>query len=341
MKTNLPVIINKEKLPKTVRHPYSFTQQFQKLEFDINELRIVIRMLQVVKGIQQYEKPIQIDINNNVEFIFKVKDLMIDKSKNYHRVYDALKKLREKTITNHDAFIQVGNDKIEAYEMFGFIESPLFSKNNSIVSVKLKEHWFRYLLDLSKGYTQYLAESIFLFSNPYSPKFYFYISHWFEKKGIKLPFDKFIEEFEIPTNYNVSKIEERILIPVRNELDANADKSFNWKFVYADGKELGQKETKRKGTRPIAISIVFYANKNKEIKKLNSFDHAEAQIVLEKFKKAYKLDENDCMMLYGLFRTYSLETYVNLERELKSRWKGLSGKDFLDKITIEARKYNS
>lgn len=340
MKSKLPVIINKESLPKIVRHPYSFTKQFQQLEFDINELRVVVRILQVVKSIQQLDKPIQVDLNNNVELLFKVRDLMIDRSKNYHRVYDALKTLREKTMTNNDTFIQVGEEKIEAVQMFGFIESPSFSKNNSIVSIKLKGYWFKYLLDLSKGYTQYLAESVFLFSNPYSPKFYFIISHWFDKKGMSFSYDLFINEFEIPLNYSTSKIEERILIPVRKELDKHADKSFNWKFIYLDGTELHAEQKKRKGARPKSISMVFYANKDKAPKKLNAFEHAEAQIALDKFKRNYKLDEEECKILYGLFRTYSLETYISVEKELKSRWKGLSGMDFLNKISLEVRKYN-
>lgn len=88
MKTKLlPVLINKDTLPKNIRHPYSFTEQFAKFEFSMNEVRIVIRLLQVIKDIQQYDRPVQIDLNKNVEIRFKVKDLMLTNSKNQHRLH--------------------------------------------------------------------------------------------------------------------------------------------------------------------------------------------------------------------------------------------------------------
>ncbi len=341
MKAKLPVLIDKSTLPKQVRHPYSFTEQYSKFEFSMNEMRIVVRILQVIKDIQQYDKPIQIDINKNVEIRFKVKDLLLTNSKNQPRLHQALKSLRERTITNKNATILDENGQlIPATEMFGFIESAIYSHNNSIVAIKMKDSWFKYLMDLSRGYTQYMAEAVFRFSNPYAPNFYFYINHWFDKKGMTMTFDKFIEKFEIPKDYNISKIESRILHPVRNELNKIAEKSFNWKITYTNGIERSFDEVKPRGRgiKPEKISLVFYSLKDREPKKLTEFDHGRAQVFIGEIKKKYAVATEGANILYGLIRYYGLEVFLNTERELRGRFKGLKDMDFVNRITIEVRR---
>lgn len=337
MKAKLPALINKESLPKNIRHPYSFTHQFTKFEFSIEEIRVVTRLLQVIKGLQQYDKPIQIDINKNVEIRFKVKDLMPENSKNHGRVYIALKSLREKTLKNENAFMDFDGVKVPAVEMFGFIESASYTKNDSVVALRLKDYWFKYLMDLSHGYVQYLADTVFSFSNSYSANFYFFISHWFDKKGLNLDWNKFIEDFDIPIDYNISKIESRILNPVRNELNKMAEKSFNWKIKYSNGIERSFDEIKPRGVKPASISFVFYSIKDKELPKLSPFDHAQAQVFIAKMTTKYKLIGDTPNMLYGMLRSYGLQRFVSTELELKNAFKGLTDMDFLNKISIEVR----
>ncbi|GET29405.1 hypothetical protein [Prolixibacter sp. SD074] len=87
------------------------------------------------------------------------------------------------------------------------------------------------------------------------------MSHWFDKKVTSLSFDKFIEDFEIPKDYNISKIEKRILHPVRDELNKLSEKSFNWKIHYSNGTERGFNEAKPegRGIKPVKITFVFYS----------------------------------------------------------------------------------
>lgn len=342
MKAKLPVLINKDTLPKSVRHPFSFTQQFSKFEFSMNEIRVVIRILQVIKDIQQYDKPIQIDLNENVEIRFKVKDLLTENSSHYERVYDALKSLREKTLKNENAFMDFEGKQVPAVELFGFIESASYTKNNAVVAIKMRDFWFRYLMDLSKGYTQYLAETVFVFSHPFSPRFYFFINHWFDKKGLTLSWEKFISEFEVPKDYNMSKIESRILHPVRNELNKVSEKSFNWKVRYSNGVERSYDEMKLtgRGIKPTHITFVFYSNKEKEPPRLSSFDHAQAQLFIDKMRTRYKLSGDSSNILYGLLRTYGLARFISTENELKRTFHSLTDMDFIDKITHEVRRNN-
>ena len=341
MATKLPILIQTNSLPKQVRHPYSFTQQFAKFKFSINETRIIIRILQVIKDIQQYERPIQIDINKNVEIRFKVRDLMLDNSNAYERVYDALKVLREHTLKNPNAtIIDEKGRKIPATELFGFIETATYSNNNSIVSIKMKDYWFKYLMDLSHGYTQYLADTVFVFTHSFSSRFYFFIKHWSDKEGLTLNYQKFIEDFEIPKDYNLSKIENRILAPVRKELNKVAEKSFNWRITYTNGYERNSEQPKPKGRgiKPSKITLKFYTIEKNEPVKLTDFDHTRAQVFLDELMKKYKLKGDTPNILYGLFRRYGLHLFIATEKELKNLFKGLTDMDFVNKITVEVRK---
>lgn len=328
-------VFNPKEQPTKVQHPYSFTEQFLNFDFNIYEYRIILRILQLIKSAQKRNAGIQIDIENNVELLFQVDHFIVPGHKNHNDIKDAIIALREKTIaknTTLDVEIDGSIVTVDGHEFMGLIERPVWSNNNAFVKFKLNEVWFRYLSDVSKGYTQYLVDVAFVCSSTNTLKMYLFINQWFKSKGKTLSVENFRNEFSIPDSYSISKIVERILEPARTELDAISDRSFNYKFHYADGSERDA-ISPLKGKKVHKVSFVFYTvMKNKSVWELSDHEHVRAQRFLNKIEKRYSLSEEHRKLLYGLFKMYSLPVFVTSELENREILSKFKGKDFIDKI---------
>ena len=333
-------LYNSKEAPKNIQQPYSFTEQMLSFNFSIYELRIIFRILEQIKMFQKRNKNVQIDIDNNVELLFPVSAFMLPNNKNNNDIKQAMIGLREKTIT-HQSYMEVEIDgvleKLPADQFLGMIESPKWAHNNSFVSFKLNETWFRYLNDLSRGYTQYLSSVGFNCSSPEIVKMYSFINHWFKFEGKILKWTNFKKEFNIALSYNTHKIIHRFLIPAKKELDSIADRSFNYTIYYQDGSIYDVKKPV-KGKRVDKISFAFYNNnKNKKFYELSDFEHIEAEKWIKKITYRHKLTETNVKILYSLIQRYSLPYFVATEVEHRKTLKQLKEDAFINAIAAIIR----
>jgi len=264
------MLFKEKEVPKNVQQPYSFTEQLLSFNFNIYELRILFRILQLLKVSQKHKVQHQIDIHNNIELLFPVKSFMIEGHKNNDDIRNALISLREKTVKNASTItVEIDGElqELAADQFVGVIDNPKWAHNNSLVSLKLNEAWYRYLIDVSRGYTQYLVDVAFQCSSPEIVKMYQFINQWF-KKGKTLKITNFKKEFSVHPKYNTSKIIDRLLDPAKKELDAISDRSFNYALFYTDGSKRDPNNP-IKGKRVDKITFAFYNNhKNKKLYEL-------------------------------------------------------------------------
>lgn len=327
-----------EKQPKNVQQPYALTRQLLKFKYTIHEWRVLLRILQLLKHQQTLDHAVQIEVDNTIRFTFPVKSFMVIGHKNHGEVKKALLSLREKsveTLSHIEVNTGKGREFLEATEFSGIIERPKWSHNNSMVEFSLNENWYRFLVDLSKGYTQYLAEVAFLCSSPESVKFYQYINHWWDKKGLTLKISTFKKEFDISDSYRTQHIVDRFLDPIKEELDRISDRSFNYSLIYADGTERTGKGIRGKSVSKITLK--FYSTSKAE--KLNAdFSHERTEAFINEINRRYTLDKDSRGILYTLIKTYSVNHFRAAERDNRVVLKGLKNKDFISKLTEYVRK---
>ncbi|MDE3744021.1 replication initiation protein [Maribacter polysaccharolyticus] len=334
-------VYNPKTAPKNINQPYSLTRQLQSFDYSIHELRIVFRILEMIKKHQFTDQGAQLELDNRVQFQYPVSAFMVDGHKNHDKVREAIKNLRDKSIAQ-DVVMEIyekGVKKSIPGEKFSaLIEDPIYAKNNSYVQFHISSDWFHFLTDLVHGYTPYVSNIAFQCSRLETVKFYQFISHWFKQGGRTLKMNSFKKEFGIPKTYNVSKIESRILRPIKQELDRLSDKSFNYTILYTDG-------TARDPQRPIRgktvdkITISFYQNhKNTKTYSLDSFEHKETNKWLLKIKPRYKLTEEEKVMLYGTIRYHGYLYVSNLEVDNRKSLKKFEGREFLDALNKIIRK---
>ena len=298
----------KETSPKNILQPYSFTRQLLSFDFNITEMRILFRIFGMIKSVQKLPNSgYQIDIEQNVTLLFPVSAFMLPGHKNHNDIRQAAKSLREKTVeraVKMEVEIDGIIEQLDADEFFGVIESFTYAHNNSFMSLKVKEAWFRYLSDVSGGYTTYLANVAFNCSSTETVKMYMFINHWFKSKGKTLKMANFRTEFNIPDSYNISKIVSRILDPCRAELDSIADRSFNYTLYLANGEKRDPNNPK-KGFRVDKIIFTFYTNhKNKSFYELSDHEHIEVQKWLKRITKRYSLETGTEQILYASVQRY-------------------------------------
>ena len=340
-------VYNPKEAPANIQQPYSFTRQLLGFEYNIHELRILFRILELIKTHQIRNKGVQIDIDNNVTLQFPVQAFMVPGHKNNGEIRSALIALREKTISK-EVLMEVFSDgetkTVKAEQFLGLIEKPTYTYNNSFVELKLNDSWFSYLSDLTKGYTQFASNIAFNCSSTETVKLYQFINHWFKNKGKTLKISSFKKEFNIGKGYSISKIVDRFLEPSKNELDRIGDRSFNYVFFYSDGNTRDPKNP-IKGKIVSKITFTFYTNtKNVDKFALSDFDHKEATKWLKRIKPRYNLTNIEVSMLYGTIQRHSYAYIFSLEKDYRKILKKLEGMEILSELSkfigIENKKRN-
>ena len=243
----------KPHLPEIIRQPYQLTANFIKFKFSAGENRIVVRILQRIKVHQEINYTPQINLDGNVSLQFHYRDLLLDTDNAKERLDANLQGLREKTLPV-ESIMTVDGKKEKSVKLIGVIEKPEWTKNRSHVQINLDSGFYGFLTDLSKGYTEYLAESSFNLTGTYNIKFYYYVRQWLQTGGRRVTLEQFRKELEIPadkyTTNTSSAFKQKIIDPAKDMLDEIADVSFN----YSDVKE---------GRRTIGYNFKFYKTNNK------------------------------------------------------------------------------
>lgn len=280
--------------PEIIQHPYQLTANFIKWKFSPGENRVLIRMLQRIKLNQEQDKNLQIDFNNQVSLRFHWRDLMLPNDNASGRLKVDLTKLREKSI-QIPSTIEINGNVEKSLLTTGIITETNWDLNNSYVDIKLNDQWYLFLLDLSKGYTEYNGVVAYKLNSSYTIKMYYFICHWFDKPGITLTIENIRKEFDIPldkyTIKTASRIKSRILEPAKKNLDKYSDKSFNYTPV-------------KEGRKIIGFSFVFYSTKNdKDNKKV--VDWKVVNSFLDEINKEFVLVKEQRARMIGLIKKYT------------------------------------
>lgn len=284
-------INKKTNLPEVIRQPYQLTANFIKFKFSAGENRIIVRILQRIKVHQEINYTPQVNLDGNVSLQFHYRDLLLDTDNAKERLDDNLQGLREKTLPV-ESIMTVDGKKEKSVKLIGVIEKPEWTKNRSHVQINLDSEFYGFLTDLSKGYTEYLAESSFNLTGTYNIKFYYYVRQWLQTGGRRVSLEQFRKEMEIPddkyaTN-TASAFKQRIIDPAKTMLDEIADVSFN----YSDVKE---------GRRTVGYSFKFYKTNNKAPIRHNV---ERVEEIFQLLEGNFELSKADKSRLIGIMNKY-------------------------------------
>lgn len=292
----------KIKLPDVVRQPYQLTANFVKFNFSAGENRVLVRVLQRIKVHQEIDYSPQIDLNGNISLQFHYRDLMLDTDNAKERLDTTLAGLREKTLPISSK-MEVDGKEEETVKLVGVIEKPEWTLSRSHVKLNLDAGFYGFLTDLSKGYTEYLAESSFNLQGTYNIKFYYYIRQWFDMGGRTVhSLQQFRNELEIPDNLyqknTSSAFKQKIIDPAKKMLDEIADVSFNYSEI-------------KKGRKIVGFTFKFYKTNNKAPVRHNV---ERIEEIFSLFEANFKLSKEDKSRLVGLMNKYQfsfLKTLIN------------------------------
>lgn len=315
-----PIKIDVGKLPRRVSQPYQLTKNFN---FNIHESRIVIRILQQIKQHQYIEVGQQIDIENNVIMRFRPKDLTV--SNDLKLVYKALSTIREKEIILNGKENYEGKE-VETRTITGFISEAKYATNNSFVDIKLNLEWYSFLVDLSPGFTPYLANFGFTTSNEYHLAIYQYICNWYKPgkfEGITLNESAIRNNFRITEYSDFRKIIDKVLIPAKKEMDQYADKSFE---IHIN--RLTPGAIRGRGAKIIDVTFKFYQVKKEDTN--SGYEPKRAALRIAEVSKIHNLTKQQEAILGALAKKYDLSYLTALEYENRKYLK--TQDDFIEAI---------
>jgi len=292
----------KIKLPDVIRQPYQLTANFVKFNFTAGENRVVVRILQRIKVHQEVDYTPQIDLNGNISLQYHYRDLLLDGDNAKERLDDTLAGLREKTLPITSKMLVDGKEQ-ESVKLVGVIEKPEWTISRSHVKIDLDAGFYSFLTDLSKGFTEYLAESSFNLTGTYNIKFYYYVRQWLKSGGRTVhTLRQFRDELEIPdhkyTNNTSSAFKQKIIEPAKKMLDEIADVSFN----YSDVKQ---------GRKTVGFIFKFYKTNNKTPARHNIERVEEIFALLEGNFMLSKEDKSRLVGLMNKYRFSFLKSVIN------------------------------
>jgi plasmid replication initiation protein len=296
-------VTNKKiKLPEVIRQPYQLTANFVKFNFSAGENRVLVRILQRIKVHQEIDYTPQIDLNGNISLQYHYRDLILDSTNTKERLDEALTGLREKTLPITSKMVVNGKEE-ESVKLVGVIEKPEWTKSRSHVKIDLDAGFYGFLTDLSKGYTEYLADSSFNLTGTYNIKFYYFVRQWLKSGGRTIhTLQQFRNELEIPNDKYTKNVagafKQKIIDPAKKMLDEIADVSFN----YSDIKQ---------GRKTIGFVFKFYQTNNKAPVRYNIERIEEIFSLLE---GNFELSKADRSRLVGLTNKYQftfLKSLIN------------------------------
>lgn len=291
----------KTKLPEVVRQPYQLTANFIKYKFTAGENRIVVRILQRIKVHQEIDYTPQINLDGNVSLQFHYRDLLLESDNAKERLDVNLSGLREKTLPI-ESTMTIDGKKEKSVKLIGVIEKPEWTKSRSHVQINLDAGFYGFLTDLSKGYTEFLAESSFNLTGTYNIKFYYYVRQWLQTGGRKVSLDQFRKEMEIPgekySKNTSSAFKQKIIDPAKKMLDEISDVSFNYSDL-------------REGKKTIGFSFSFYKTNNKGPVRHNV---ERIEEIFELLEGNFELSKSDKSRLIGIMNKYQfsfLKSIIN------------------------------
>jgi plasmid replication initiation protein len=278
----------------TIRHPYQLTANFIKWKFTPGENRVLLKILQRIKHNQVMNVESQLNIQDSVTLRFHWRDLMLDNVNDTKKLREDLKLLRSKSVAIPYTKTIKGVTS-EHERITGLISEADFDFGKSHVELFLNSRWYAFLIDISKGFTEYNSLVAYNLSTTYSIKMYYFINHWFDTGGKTMSIAKIRKEFNIPdekyANDTASAFKKRILDPTKKALDETADRSFS----YSDVKQ---------GRSIVGFKLAFHNTKNHNP---TVIDWKDVNNFLDILERHFKMDTIQRARLSGLVKKYSFQ----------------------------------
>ena len=312
--------------PSVTNFPHQFYNFIEKAmknkneehPFTIHAFRVLLIILSVVKK-DQLIKSSQLELfdndwhntnkgtNDQVQFFFKLKDLIPKGSKNYHHAKDGLSfyvnfVLKENFVINGNKVSLEGS----------IINNLVYNEGqNKGVKFYMHSYWYKEFLDISRYYNKIATETIFTISTLQSYFFYLFLLK-LEKKDdpgfIDLKLETLNEKFM--TNYkHWSKAEDCFLKPIKSMLDRNAERSFNYTI----------------GVN--SVRIIAYLTSKIAPNQLSDEEY-KVQKTMRYKRLKYKLNDMQANTLSVLYKTYSYGI-VHMATSRKKHLKDLKGQEYI------------
>ena len=322
MKTKVKQIIegkNKNSLPEVSRIPnilnnYLLGNKDKKLS--IHSLRIILVILSSIKD-KQLRDDYQLSLFNEdwfdtdksttytTQFNFYLKDFLPKNSESRELVKEGLKSLVSYTV--EQKFIGEKGNKVTV--VGGLISNLIYNEGKKGVKFEMNAYWYKVFVDLSKNYNKFLSSVIFNISSSNALLFYLFLKTL--KEGTTMKMETLNDKLQ--TNYKEWwKIKQKILDPIRNELNKNADLSFNYEI----------KDNK--------ANIVVYDTIN-AVPALQKQDEYLIKKAVHYKKIKYDLSEIEVGILESLYKKYGYDFVYKVTSRKKDLVK-LRGRAYLDKF---------
>ncbi len=244
MKNNIKEIIIKKSgdsippvsnLPKKLNGWVDLALRRDTQKLSIHALRIPFVLLSIIKNRQlRNQSQLQLfdedwfdvtkETMNSIQFNVLLKDFLPKGSKNYRHVIAGFDEL-VKYVTKEEFILENGNVVTLTSSVIG---NFIHNKNAKGVKFDMNSYWYKVFLDISRTYNQIPIDTIFNISELNSFQWYLYLKK-IQGTGTTLLLDSVNDIFKTEHKY-WSKVEERLLRPIKRELDENADLSFNYQI---------------------------------------------------------------------------------------------------------------
>jgi len=310
--------------------------RFAKNDISVHGWRIFWVILATVKTKQQFiQNSTQLDMfqkefgditlkTNSVQFSFLWKDFLPKGSRNYKEVQKGLQELTSYS-EKHIFKNEIGQD---ITVISSIISDVVINKNQQGLKFSMNLVWYKMFL-LLNPYNKFPNNLGFDFNSINPVVWYFYLS----KRPPKSPsitgnesYDKNTKEWYGPisisdintlfaTNYaHWSKIEEKLLKPIRANLDKYADISFN--YYKGEDKQL---------------YIITYFTKGSVPLRFDKENDLRIFRALKYQKKTYALGEDDTNILLSLYKKYGYDDVyksINRKRALSDK----KGREYINEV---------
>ncbi len=252
---------------------------------------------------------------DSVQFSFLWKDFLPPDSRNYSEAEQGLEELA--SYAGKHSFVNEAGDNIKVIS--SIIYDVIINQNQNGLKFSMSLTWYKIFLEIYT-YNKFPNEIIFKISSMNVFVWYFYLKKLPNRKKTLEPLDgygpyslEFINEKFNTTHKHWSKVEEKLLRPIRKTLDGVADISFNYKIV---DKKLWLVTYEPKGAVPIAY-------KNEEELKISR--------TLKYQRKKNDLNDTEVAILGSLYKKYSYETvYKAISR--KESLNDKTGKSYVEEV---------
>ncbi|MEC3881836.1 replication initiation protein [Parapedobacter sp. 10938] len=311
----------------------------------LSALRIMLLIAANLNGRQMYKKhqlslfdEEWMEINESsfvTQFSFHYSDFLPKGSKNYKPITDGLLELKQ-----YETKVKLekvdGSGKVRSFDLYSSILSDIIFEKNVGFKFSMNAYWYKMFLNISSSYSKFVKEIAISVSSVNSLIFYFYLKGLplistgeyrtlfkemggaaVRSRGTKVSLERLNQIFMTDYKY-FSKFEEKILKPVRAELNSYSDISFNYK------------------KRGKLVYIISYETRN-ELGVYSSTAQQIRSAINYKIKR-HGLNELQSRQLMELYLKYSYDI-VTKSTARKPSLKGLEGDNFMEAFHALVMKY--